>query len=83
MGQLVRDLAARTPPRLSGKLVGREIVRALFVPEREGETPASDVVVVTAAELISMNEVNSRRRHESGTGSLNGADNPVWTALRG
>ena len=51
--QLVRDLAARTPPKLSGKLAGREIVRALFVPERKGEIPASDVVVVTAGELIS------------------------------
>lgn len=59
MEQLVRDLAARTPPKLSGKRAGREIVRALFVPEREEEAPASDVVVVTAEELISRDDVDS------------------------
>jgi len=51
--QFARDLAMKEPPRLSGKPADRELVRALFVPELEEAAPETDVLVVTAGELMS------------------------------
>ncbi len=57
--QLARDLMARQPPQLTGKLAKREIVRALFVPEVDMAAAQTEVLVMTAGDLMSAS--NNRR----------------------
>lgn len=47
-----RALAARTPPELPASFRGREIVRALFVPQATRITRSGDVAVVTLRHLL-------------------------------
>jgi len=54
LSRACRELAAKPPPSLPGKLAERRVVRGLFVPELSTEASpedAEDVVVVTASSL--------------------------------
>ncbi len=50
--RLRRQLATKPTPVLPKKYAGSEIVRALFVPEMEGEIEGADPIVVTAPDLL-------------------------------
>lgn len=55
--RLTRAIKNKPPPGLSGKSAGKELIRVIFVPERDGQAAESvdgkdDVLVVTSSDLI-------------------------------